>query len=185
VSDVLVRDADSVVLAAGAESDIAAFEDEARRALATLASGERLHAAMLARTAVDRYRGDLLPGDRYEPWAAEPRERLRLRYLELLDLLAAQAEDSGEADEAARLIQRAIGSEPYDEERYLRLASLFAEQGRSGSARAVLRRARAVLADLDIAPSAEFAATERSLSSATTPDTGTRPRPGTRNRKAG
>jgi Bacterial transcriptional activator domain len=151
VGDVLVREADSVVLAAGAESDIAAFEDEARRALATLASGEGLHAAMLARTAVDRYRGDLLPDDRYQPWAAEPRERLRLRYLELLDLLAAQAEASGEADEAARLIQRAIGSEPYDEERYLRLAALFAEQGRSGSSRAVLRRARAVLGETRLA----------------------------------
>ena len=124
------------------------------------------------RSATDRYRGDLLPGDRYEPWAAEPRERLRLRYLELLDLLAAQAEASGEADEAARLVQRAIGSEPYDEERYLRLAALFAEQGRSGSARAALRRAREMLAELDIAPSAEFAATERSLGGGPTAGTG-------------
>jgi DNA-binding SARP family transcriptional activator len=185
VGDVLVRDADSVVLAAGAESDIASFEAAARRALATLVSGERLHAAMLARSATDRYRGDLLPEDRYEPWAAEPRERLRLRYLELLDLLAAQAEASGEADEAARLVQRAIGSEPYDEERYLRLATLFAEQGRSGSARAVLRRARAVLTELDIAPSAEFVTAERSLGGGPAASPSPRSRRRTPARKAG
>jgi DNA-binding SARP family transcriptional activator len=163
VGDVLARDADSIVLAPGAESDAAAFENEAGRALAALAAGDRLHAATLARSAVDRYRGDLLPGDHYEPWAAGPRERLRLRHLELLDLLAAQAEASGEADEAARLIQRAIDSEPYDEERYLTLAVLLAGQGRAGSARSVLRRARAALRELDITPSAGFAATERSL----------------------
>jgi DNA-binding SARP family transcriptional activator len=140
---------------------------------------------MLARAATDRYPGDLLPDDRYEPWAAEPRERLRLRYLELLDLLAAQAEASGEADEAARLLQRAIGSEPYDEERYLRLATLLAGQGRSGSARAVLRRARAALAELDLVPSAGFAATERSLGGGPTAGPSPRSRRRTPARKAG
>jgi DNA-binding SARP family transcriptional activator/ATP/maltotriose-dependent transcriptional regulator MalT len=163
VGDVLIRDADSVLLAPGGESDAASFEAEARRALTALAAGDQLRAAMLARSAMDRYSGDLLPGDRYEPWAAEPRERLRLRYLELIDLLAARAEASGEADEAARLVQRAIDTEPYDEERYLKLAGLFAEQGRSGSAGAVLRRAKAMLGELGIPPSPEFAATERSL----------------------
>lgn len=152
VGDVLVRDGDAIALAAESESDAGRFEHEARQAVSSLAAGDRLNAATLARSAVDRYRGDLLPEDPYESWAAEPRERLRLLYLELLDLLAGQAEASGEADEAARLLQRAIDAEPYDERRYARLAALLAGQGRSGSAEAVLRRARAMLDDLGLAP---------------------------------
>ncbi len=38
--------------------------------------------ATSAETAIDRYRGDLLPEDLYEQWSEGPRERLRLRYLE-------------------------------------------------------------------------------------------------------
>ena len=34
--------------------------------------------------AADRYGGDAVPADRYEPWAAEPRQRLRKRYLAVL-----------------------------------------------------------------------------------------------------
>ena len=59
----------------------------------------------LAEEAVERYRGALLPDDLYEPWTEEPRERLRLRHLELLgtlhrweDLVAADP-----ADEQAHL----------------------------------------------------------------------------------
>jgi predicted ATPase/DNA-binding SARP family transcriptional activator len=41
----------------------------------------------MAEQAVERYRGALLPDDLYEPWTEGPRERLRLRYLELLGAL--------------------------------------------------------------------------------------------------
>jgi DNA-binding SARP family transcriptional activator len=163
VGDVLVRDGEVVALAAGVESDAAAFEQEARQALGSLAAGDQVRAATLARSAVERYRGDLLPADPYETWAAEPRERLRLRCLELLDLLAARAEASGEADESARLVQRAIDAEPHDEQRYLKLAALFTAQGRSGSARAVLRRARSMLDELGITPSTDLVAAESAL----------------------
>jgi DNA-binding SARP family transcriptional activator len=163
VGDVLVRDNDTVALASGAQADAHDFETEARQALRSLAAGERLTAVRLARSAVERYRGDLLPTDLYATWAAEPRERLRLEYLEMLDLLAAWAEDSDEIDEAVRLTRRAIGAERYDERRYVKLASLLASQGRAGSARSVLRNARAVLDDLDLPPSDGLLAIERAL----------------------
>ena len=62
--------------------------------------------------ALDAYQGDLLPEDRYAPWAEEPRDRLRALYLRLLRT-AAQWErvlEAGPADEVAHraLMRRAI-----------------------------------------------------------------------------
>jgi predicted ATPase/DNA-binding SARP family transcriptional activator len=61
--------------------------------------------AEAARAATALYAGELLPDDLYLPWTEEPRERLRLRHLELLRA-AGQLEDLVRADpldEAARL----------------------------------------------------------------------------------
>ena len=59
--------------------DAVRFEEIARVALA---DGDR----RAARLALDAYGGELLPEDRYAEWAEEPRERLRLRHLDLLRL---------------------------------------------------------------------------------------------------
>ena len=80
------------------------FLREAAEALA--ADGVRREA--LARAAVGRYGGELLPGDRYAAWAAAPREELRRRLLDLLDLLADEARERGELDEAIRLLDQGI-----------------------------------------------------------------------------
>ncbi|MEO8692958.1 MAG: AAA family ATPase [Acidimicrobiales bacterium] len=57
--------------------DVIQFEDFARRAL----EHEDIAAAQAA---LALYAGELLPQDRYEPWAEERSEQLRLRYLDLL-----------------------------------------------------------------------------------------------------
>jgi DNA-binding SARP family transcriptional activator len=167
VGDVLVRDGESVALAPGAELDTVLFEAEAREALAAAARGDDHRAAALGLAALARYRGDLLPADLYETWADQPRNHLRRCHLELLDLLARHAQSAGEVDNAIRLIRRAIESEPYDEHRYLRLASLLAAQGWVGSARATIRQARAALGELGLPLSAELSALERSLQART------------------
>jgi DNA-binding SARP family transcriptional activator len=62
--------------------------------------------------ALDAYRGELLPEDRYAPWAEEPRERLRALYLRLLKTagLWERVLDVDPADEQAHqvLMRRAI-----------------------------------------------------------------------------
>ena len=68
----LLPDADATV-------DVVRFEDLARRAVA---DGD----LVAARKALALYGGELLPEDRYELWAEERREQLRLRHLELLRL---------------------------------------------------------------------------------------------------
>ena len=100
--ELVLREDRALVLGA-AEIDAAGFERAAEAAIA----GRRQARPGLARTALARYGGELLPGDRYEAWATAPRERLRRRFLELLDLLADDAVDRGDVDEAIRLLDRA------------------------------------------------------------------------------
>jgi DNA-binding SARP family transcriptional activator len=151
--NVLVRQGDLVVLPAGTEVDITVFEADAADGLGAAARGDYRRGEALGRSALALYRGNVLPEDRYEAWAEWPRERLRRTYLGLLDLLAARAEARGEIDEAVRLFQQAVDVEPYDEQRYVRVANLLASQHRVGSARAALRRAVAALADIGVDPS--------------------------------
>lgn len=160
---VLVRDGDDVVLAADPAIDAVRFATEATRALTLHATGEHARAVVLARTALERYAGELLPGARYEAWTTEPREHLRALHLELLDISAEDAEHHGETDEAIRLLHRAIAAEPLDEARYVRLATLLASQGRVGSARAALARARAALRDAHLHASPDLLAAEAAL----------------------
>src|SRR3954469_3778543 len=81
VADAIVLRDDQVILAPRADVtvDVVAFEELARAALAD-------HDTAAARTAISMYAGDLLPSDRYESWAEERREQLRLRHLDLLRL---------------------------------------------------------------------------------------------------
>jgi DNA-binding SARP family transcriptional activator len=143
--DLVRRDGSSLALAA-CEVDARGFEEAAAGALRAPAA-ER---PGLARTALSRHTGELLPDDRYEPWAAAARERVQRRFLELLDLLAEDAVERGEVDEAIRLLDRAQAAQPLDEDRYLRAAELLLFQGRRGSARALVDRAAEVGAELGL-----------------------------------
>src|SRR5262249_41574477 len=85
------------------ETDVERFEAAAQRAL-----DEREETAW--RAAADLYGGDLLPDDRYESWAAEPRGHLRRRYLEVLragGLWDRLAEEDPTDEQAARALMRA------------------------------------------------------------------------------
>ena len=77
---VVLRD-DTVQLFPDAEVTVDAveFDELSRRAIA---AGD----VELARRALDLYRGELCPQDRYEEWAEVRREPLRLRHLDLLRL---------------------------------------------------------------------------------------------------
>jgi DNA-binding SARP family transcriptional activator len=48
------------------------------------------------------------------------------------------------------MIERSLEIAPFEEDRYLRVARILRDQGRTGAALSVLRRARAVLAPLGI-----------------------------------
>lgn len=68
----------------------------------------------------------------------------------LLDLCATAAAERADLDEARRMVERSLEIAPFEEDRYLRVARILHDQGRTGAAVSVLRRARAVLAPLGI-----------------------------------
>jgi DNA-binding SARP family transcriptional activator len=148
-ADAVRRDGELLTLGAGIRVDLAAFHTEARQALA-LRAGNPGAALAVARSAIARYRGDLLPDDPYEAWTDEPREAARRQMLDLLDLCATAAAERGDLDEARRMVERSLEIAPHEDHRYLRVARILRDQGRTGAALSVLRRARAVLAPLGI-----------------------------------
>ena len=79
--DAVVLRNDIVQLFPGAELtvDVLVFDELSGTAIASRDPD-------VARVAIDHYSGELLPDDRYDEWAAERRELLRLRHLNLLRL---------------------------------------------------------------------------------------------------
>lgn len=158
--ELVVRRGDVLELAPGAELDTRLFEQTAAHALRT----EPPLRAGLARLAIDTYGGDLPPDDAHEDWAAAPRERLRRRYLAMLDIATDDALARGDLDEAVRMLDAAIVLEPLDESRYLRAGEALLVQGRRASARDLLSRGIAVADDLGVEASAELRALHAQVS---------------------
>lgn len=160
---IIERDDDALVLRPDVAVDVHRFEDDASRAL-QLGFGDP-RAVALAGSAVALYRGDLLPGDPYVDWTSGPRERLRRRFVALLDLLAVAAFQRGEIDEALLLLEQGIDLERYDEDRYLRAAGMLIDDDRRGAAAVMLRRGRLMLDELGISSSRRFLEVEDRLRS--------------------
>jgi DNA-binding SARP family transcriptional activator len=148
------REGDALSLATEVSVDAHRFEEEAAAALAASAETR----ASLARSALMRSTGELLPADRYADWATVPRERLRRRHLALLDIVAEDAIARGDLDEADRLLDTAISTDPMEEVRYVRLGRALLTQGRIRRARRVAEQGVAVAADLGVDPGHDLAA---------------------------
>jgi DNA-binding SARP family transcriptional activator len=162
--DLVVRTGGALSLATGVQIDAARFERDAAVALSAPAEVR----AGLARAALARSTGELLPGDRYADWAALPRERLRRRHLALLDVVSEDAIERGDFDEADRLLDEAIKVDPLDEVRYVRLARALIAQGRTRRAKRVADQALAIAADLGAEPTDELAVLLRDLEAGAT-----------------
>ncbi|MFG3053248.1 BTAD domain-containing putative transcriptional regulator [Kitasatospora sp. NPDC048239] len=80
--------------------------------------------------AVARYRGDLLPEDRYEEWAAGREQALHAEYLALLVELGGLREARADLDGAAAVLRRAVAADPLHEEASLALMRVHALAGR-------------------------------------------------------
>lgn len=112
--------------------DVDRFEDSAA---AALRSGD----VAACHRAADLYTGELLPADRYARWAQAPRERLRLRLIEVL--------------KAARDWERVLDVDPVDEEahRALMQRALDADD-RQGAIRQFERLRTRLRTDLGLGP---------------------------------
>lgn len=122
---------------------------------AAAAEAHRLQRSDTFRTAVERYTGDLLPGDRYEDWAAAPRESLRETWLGLLLSLAHLHESRGEYAPGIAALERAVAADVTHEDAHVGLMRLYAQSTRHGQALRQYERLREALArELDVEPSA-------------------------------
>lgn len=140
VADAVVLRGENVVLCPDGDVtvDVAQFEELARAAL----SAEDVAAA---RAALGLYGGELLPEDRYETWAEERREQLRLRHRDLLRL-------DGQWDALLELDET-------DELAHLALMRRHAANGdRHAALRQFERMDRALRREFGVAPSAEASA---------------------------
>jgi DNA-binding SARP family transcriptional activator len=102
--------------------------------------------------ALDAYHGELLPEDRYAPWAEEPRERLRALYLQLL--------------KTAGLWERVLEADPADEEAHRALMQRAIDAGdRRAAVRQFERLREHLRADLGVGPDRKSVALyERAIS---------------------
>lgn len=148
---IAVRD-DVLALGPGVSLDVTEF-----RALARVALADPQPAALDA--ALTRYRGDLLPEDRYEDWAAGARAELLGLRRQLLVHAARLDEDAGRLDHAADRWETVLQADPVDEEAHRALMRVYL---RSGSRHRALRQfrdcARLLGDELGLDPSAETVA---------------------------
>jgi predicted ATPase/DNA-binding SARP family transcriptional activator len=103
--------------------DVEEFEAAASAAetAASLESYRRAH---------ELYRGELLPEDRFEEWAAPRRQALRERHLTLLVELARRCADAGDDVSAIAALQEALVEEPLHERAHRELMRIYARTGR-------------------------------------------------------
>ncbi|MDX6664360.1 MAG: hypothetical protein QOG68_566, partial [Solirubrobacteraceae bacterium] len=82
------------------------------------------------RAAIDLYRGELLPEDRFDEWAIARREALRERHLALLVELARRHEEAGDRGAAIAALRQALLGEPLHERAHRELMRIYALTGR-------------------------------------------------------
>jgi DNA-binding SARP family transcriptional activator len=128
--------------------DVAAFEESLSRA-------ERGAGDLVAlREAVELYTGDLLEGS-YDEWLLEERERLRQRYLDVLERLAALLHARGDHARAILYVERLLQHDPLREETYRLLMRLHDTCGDRARALRVYHVCAATLErELGVEPSA-------------------------------
>lgn len=130
----------------GLAIDVVAFNEAA--AIAQRGDDPVAYAAAIA-----RYRGELLPADRYEDWASLHREVLRERYLALLHRFAALCAARGDIPQAISAYQTLVRHEPTDEESHTALMRLYAASGqRSRALRQYAHLRNTLQQDLGIEP---------------------------------
>lgn len=160
------RQGDWVALSANCDVDVRRFEEAARAATSPGSTGSAVPTASnggpitlaaleverrrLADDALEHYRGDLLPSDRYMDFTISARERLRRMYRAVVAAAVDAASSAGDVDRAVLLLEDVMASDPYDEESYTQAARVLERAGRRAEALSMLRRAESMLADLGL-----------------------------------
>jgi DNA-binding SARP family transcriptional activator len=96
-------------------------------------------------SALALYGGTFLPADEAEPWTVPMRDRLRARFVGLVEKNGLELESSGRLGLAIECYRRGIETDPLAEALYQGLMRCYATQGRKAEGAAVFRRLRHTL----------------------------------------
>ncbi|HEX9112721.1 MAG TPA: BTAD domain-containing putative transcriptional regulator [Nitrospirota bacterium] len=110
------------------------------------------------------YRGDFLPDDLYDEWAATAREQARTRYLQALGDMAQTAESLGKIAKAVEAYRRQFLADECNEEACRRLMTHYLANGaRNEALRAYERCQLALRRSLDMEPEEQTKKLHRSI----------------------
>lgn len=117
-----------------------------------------------SRAAIDLYRGSFLPHDSGEPWSAKMRERLRGKFVHMVEAAALREEASARWERAIALYEKGLEADDLTEAFYQGLMRSHRALGRHAEAMGVFRRMRHLLSVvLGIAPSEASQSLARAL----------------------
>ncbi|HTW00838.1 MAG TPA: AAA family ATPase [Streptosporangiaceae bacterium] len=142
---------------------------------AALAAADDAGVLAHAATAVECYKGDLLPGI-YDLWVLDARSELDRQCADLCDLLGAARARAGDLPGAARVARRRIQLQPLEEIGYRSLMLLQADQGDLAGAVSTYHHCASVLErELGVIPGPVTRQAFRQLIASGAPDGPTRP----------
>lgn len=117
-----------------------------------------------ARRACALYAGMFLPGDCEASWAVQRRERLRARFVRLVEQVGTASEADSDWDDAIAWYGRGLEADELAETFHLGLMRCYRAQGRNAEGMSAYRRLRQTLSlTLGIAPSEQSQALARAL----------------------
>ncbi len=141
--------------------DVAEFEAALQSEKQTSSNPERTHHLL---TAVELYRGELLPGF-YDEWIEQERTRLEETYLHALNRLVNLLTQARDFDRALNYARRALNADPLREESHQTLMRLYADTGQPAAAMEHYSELQRLLKEqLNAAPSAATRALARNIS---------------------
>jgi DNA-binding SARP family transcriptional activator len=139
--------------------DVEAFEQRAAVGVNLHRAGDITGASVALSDAVDLYRGTFVEDDLFEEWMSQPREHLRVLFLDLLDRLGDIAFTQGNYDMCIDVGRKILADDSCREDTHRRLMRCYGRQGRPHLA---LRQYHACVSslhsELAVDPSAETVA---------------------------
>ncbi|OGQ07917.1 MAG: hypothetical protein A2026_22245 [Deltaproteobacteria bacterium RBG_19FT_COMBO_46_12] len=144
--------------------DIWAFEHILAQAESQWKEGITESAVRAVEKALDMYRGSFLVEDAEQTWAISMRERLKSKFLRILNHLANYWVEVGHLEKAVECGQKGLEANDLIEELYQQLMTCYQGLGRKAEALAVYHQCRKTLSSvLGIEPSAKTEAIHRSI----------------------
>ena len=145
--------------------DVWAFERLSTMAESAHNKGQKEKAIESMQRAITLYTGHFLRGEEH-PWAMSLRERLKSKFIALIERLGYYYQEAGQLEEAIKYYRKGLEVDDLTEKLYQNLMLCYQKHGRKAEAISVYKRCKKILpAFLGLNPSPETEAIYRALKS--------------------